>query len=83
MKYWTFTEWFGYSIFAVTGLLLLLVAIRDINGMIWEHNHPCIRSHKGMVYHPAYTSMLPGRPTFFIYHPDKDSCDEICDERKP
>lgn len=51
--------------------------------ILYCHKHPCIRSHKGWVYYPAPTLLVPcGKVLIPIFQPARNSYETICDERK-
>ncbi len=65
----------------IIGVVLIIV------GIIYSIYYPtCLKSHKGMVHHPAWTQLVATsiKPLIIvpIFHPESDDLEDICDVRK-
>lgn len=67
--------------FVTTIITVICVAL--IWALVYFNQHPCIKSHIGLVHHTALVQFMPaGKVTVPIVYPAHDSNDEICDLRK-
>lgn len=68
-----------------TVVIIIMVSIGILGTVImWNIQHPCIKSHVGLVHHNAFTSFIymPHGAMIPIFHPARDSMETICDLRK-
>lgn len=70
-------------------ILILAIVIISIPVFIilkFYSDHPCIKSHEGLVHHNAWTQFVitSVKPLIMvpIFHPEYDAIETICDERK-
>lgn len=71
--------WWGVAIYSLATVICLVATVYHIRR---EIKHPCIRSHKELVHHPAVTNFfLIGGVMMPITTPAHDSWEDVCDER--
>lgn len=76
------------STFLAIAIIILVISVPVGLVLKWVHDHPCIESHREMVYHHSWTSYTPiysnGKLLTMIpvYHEGYNSLDTICDKRK-
>lgn len=83
VKDWEFLDYVLYTTIGLLIALLVLLIFIILSVLVREIKHPCIKSHKEMVYHPAWTQyMWSGKVMMPIFHSAYTSLDEVCDKRK-
>ncbi len=75
----------GFTVIEVILALVVFAVLFSFFLSFWRRENSCIRQHKGMVHHDAYTSFIfSGKGVMVpIHHPSEDVEEWICDERRP
>lgn len=64
-------------------LIFTLIIIALLAIPFWLMYHPCLKEHKELINHPAWTQLIYIYKSWYpVYHPEETTLDTICDIRK-
>src|SRR4051812_23304639 len=80
---WVEGDWSIAGLGAVMLLTFAFTVLGTVAYVDYQAEHPCIKSHRAMVHHDAYTTfILAGKIMVPQYHDAYDAEEDVCDQRK-